>query len=310
MICFPVFLCIGAWERKSDAFSRSSIFRSCCSLRTRLSISRRCVSAVRSSVRTTLSRPSSSASSKTARKSSIFASAAASICKVSGSRSASWPQAAWISNAFSQRYLVRASCSSAVSCWASFCRKSVHFRFSSSIWRRSAEICCRLFSLPRSPSFFVSMLFCCSASSACSMSCVFWMRKRLDSSMPVKTSSNCFGSLKYSGMSSPLESSPYSSLNLASTDSRVGYFFLILRFLASSSRSRSFCSSSSSLLARRRPRGAAAFCSSKALSSASSSTCIFEVCTCICSSTHAVFLASFLSAFSWAFEFFHSCGVS
>mmetsp|Transcript_87805 Transcript_87805/g.253212 ORF Transcript_87805/g.253212 Transcript_87805/m.253212 type:complete len:275 (-) Transcript_87805:814-1638(-) len=271
MICLPVFRCTGACERFSEAFSRSSILRSCCSFQVRLSISRLCDSAWRSNCITTPSRPSSSASSKAARNSSSFASAEASIWSVSGSRCASRPQAEWTSRAFSPRYFMRASSSEAVSCSEIFRRSSVHCRFSSSICRSNEEICEWLFSRATLPLRLASAQRCWSSSRACSVSWEFWIKNKLDSSMAVNTSSNCFGSLKYSGMSSPLES----SWNCASTASLVGYFFRILRLRASSSRSRSFFSSSSSRLARRRPLEAAeAACSSMPRSSASISACI------------------------------------
>mmetsp|Transcript_118162 Transcript_118162/g.294735 ORF Transcript_118162/g.294735 Transcript_118162/m.294735 type:complete len:286 (-) Transcript_118162:525-1382(-) len=208
---------------------------------------------------------------------------------------------------FSNNSFKKRSCSEPPLPSDNFCFNSLIRLFSSSIWFSSAWRPCSIFSLFASLTRLKSSYFCCSSSRACSMSCEFWIKNKLEPSKEVKTSSNCASSWKKSGISSPLETSSYSP----SKCSRFGYLFRMRRRRASNSFSRSRSASSASRRGLRRVRAAcsAAF-SSLAFSSAAISSCILASDLSICLSTQSFFRCNFLSLLSCCLASFHSCGVS
>mmetsp|Transcript_4791 Transcript_4791/g.14042 ORF Transcript_4791/g.14042 Transcript_4791/m.14042 type:complete len:430 (-) Transcript_4791:74-1363(-) len=198
-------------------------------------------------------------------------------------------------------------CSDPVSFRETFPMSSVDFCFSSAICFSSRSMFACILSVLASLVRFIWLNCCCSSSRLCSVSWEFWIRKRLDSSREVKTSSSCFGSWKYRGISSPLETSLYSP----STASAVGYRARIFLLRRASSFSRSFASSSCSRAPRRRrfPAPSSAFCCIS-LSSASISDCIDLLISAMRRSTYSC-LRSLLRSIFWSFVIsFHSCGVS
>mmetsp|Transcript_25325 Transcript_25325/g.57597 ORF Transcript_25325/g.57597 Transcript_25325/m.57597 type:complete len:230 (+) Transcript_25325:158-847(+) len=195
MICFPTFLCIGAWDLLRVFCWRSSCLNFVSSILC-------CITFFRRSISFFFSRPStcfaptsvSSTSSRNLRSSSSLASMLFSMSCVSGSCcSLSLPQALCTSTTFSHISLSRTSCSDEWCFSETSCLSCSHLRFSADICCSRWPMFCFILFVVASLLRFISSYFCCSSSRACSVSWEFWIRNRLFSSSEVKTSSSSFG---------------------------------------------------------------------------------------------------------------------
>mmetsp|Transcript_25120 Transcript_25120/g.59893 ORF Transcript_25120/g.59893 Transcript_25120/m.59893 type:complete len:235 (-) Transcript_25120:951-1655(-) len=200
MTGLPVFFCTGAFDRSMDLLMRSSCCFFCAAIFSARTLARRSFSRSFSA----LSTSSWGIFSMADRCSSSLASTLASIMSVPRDGSASNPHRSYTS----VTRLLSAARSASVSC-SSLCPlrglarsrsaaalasspEIAFFKFS--IWEVSCSVSSSIFAL-------VTCSFCFNSSSCSSVSCEFWMRKRLRSSKAAKMSRSCCGRVRYMGTS-------------------------------------------------------------------------------------------------------------